>query len=224
MKKAPENLRFAVIAVDIVVFGFIDEKLCVLVSPVNRPPHYINQPGFLGGLIKPSENAEEACIRILKEKAKLANVPLEQLYTFSDVERDKRNRVVSVAYIGLVRPDAAASYKHPESYFIPIGEAVDLAYDHDEMLEMAIKRLQGKLSYTTIVQHLLPRHFTLSELQSAYETILGKDLDKRNFRKKILALNIVNETGDMQEGVKNRPAALFEFISAETEELPLLAI
>ncbi len=222
MKKAPEKLRFAAMAIDAVVFGIVDGELCALVSPVNRPPHYVNILGFLGGLVDASETAEEACDRIVREKGGLKQVYLEQLYTFSDVERDKRNRVVSVAYLGLVRPDTAAAYAHEGAMFIPVKKLKNLAYDHDDMLQMAIKRLQGKLSYTTIAQYLLPRHFTLSELQSVYELILHKEFDKRNFRKKLLSLDAIRETGLVQEGVKNRPAALYEFSSQKLQELELI--
>lgn len=222
MKRAPEKLRFAAMAVDVVVFGFIKNELSALVSPVNRPPHYVNILGFLGGLIDPEETAEEACERILLEKGGLKSVYHEQLYTFSAVERDKRNRVVSVAYLGLVRPDTAAMYKHNGAMFVPVKELKKLAYDHADMLLVALSRLEGKLSYTTIAQYLLPRQFTLSELQSVYEMITHKEFDKRNFRKKLLALAILKDTGKVQEGVKNRPAALYEFRSQKLMELPLL--
>ena len=222
MKKAPESLRFAVVAVDTVVLAFIKGTLCGLVSPVNRPPHYINTLGFLGGIVEASETAEEASVRILKQKGGLEKVYLEQLYTFSGIKRDKRNRVISVAYLGLLRPDLATIYSHRETKFVPVKLLSKLAYDHDEMLQTALTRLRGKLTYTTIAQYLLPKQFTLSELQNVYEVILQKEIDKRNFRKKILALDIVRETGKMQEGVKNRPAALYEFTSQKIKELPLL--
>ena len=223
MKKAPENLRFAAMAVDAIVLGFVDGKLCGLVSPVNRPPHYVNTVGFLGGLIDASETAEDASVRVLKQKGNLEKIYLEQLYTFSAVERDKRNRVVSVAYLGLVRPEIALSYAHAEARFVPVKQLQKLAYDHSQMLDMALARLKGKLTYTTIAQFLLPKEFTLSELQDIYEVVLHKELDKRNFRKKLLSLDVVKETGNMQEGVKNRPAALYEFRSQKVQELPLLA-
>jgi 8-oxo-dGTP diphosphatase len=190
---------------------------------VNRPPHYINTLGFLGGIIDAKETAEDASVRILKEKGNLTKVYLEQLATFSAINRDKRNRVVSVAYMGLVRPEVAAVYEHSDAKFVPIAKLHALAYDHDEMMLTALTRLRGKIAYTTVIQHLLPKYFTLSELQGAYEAILQKDLDKRNFRKKILALDIVKETGKMQEGVKNRPAALYEFSSHKVKELTLIA-
>jgi 8-oxo-dGTP diphosphatase len=223
MTKAPERLRFAVMAVDIVTFAFIDGTLCGLVSPVDRPPHYVNTLGFLGGIVDASETAEEASVRVLREKGNVEKVYLEQLATFSAVDRDKRNRVVSVAYLGLIRPDVAASYTHTAASFVPVAKLRKLAYDHDDMLLTALGRLRGKITYTTIIQNLLPKHFTLSELQQAYEAILGTELDKRNFRKKILALDIVRETGKMQEGVKNRPAALYEFTSTKIKELPVLS-
>ncbi len=223
MNKAPAKFRFAAMAVDAVVLGFVDGELCGLVSNVNRPPYYVNIPGFLGGIVEEKETALETCKRVLKEKGGLEKVYLEQLYTFSEINRDKRNRVVSVAHLGLVRPDVASAYSHPDASFIPVKQLKKLAYDHDEMLLVAMGRLQGKLAYTTIAQHLLPKHFTLSQLQEVYEIILNKEFDKRNFRKKLLALGVVTDTGLMQEGVKNRPAALYEFTSKKVEELSLLS-
>jgi 8-oxo-dGTP diphosphatase len=223
MKKAPENLRFAAISIDAVVFGFVEGELCALVSPVNRPPHYNGVLGFLGGLIDSKETAEEACDRVLKDKGGLKSVYIEQLYTFSEVERDKRNRVISVAYMCMVRPEVVKTYEFPNASFVPVKNLKNLAYDHDEVLLTALGRLRGKLSYTTIAQFLLPKHFTLSELQSVYESVLNKEFDKRNFRKKIIALDIVRDTGRVQEGVKNRPASLYEFNSKKVIELPLVA-
>lgn len=223
MKKAPEQFRFAAMAVDIPVYGLVDGELVALVSEVNRPPHYVGVPGFLGGVVDAKENAEQAVHRVLKEKGGLEQVYIEQLYTFSDVNRDKRNRVVSVAHLGLVRPDVVRSYKHAEATFVPVKKLKGLAYDHDEMHLVALHRLQGKLTYSNIAQFLLPRHFTLSELQEVYEVVSTKEFDKRNFRKKILSLNMVKDTGKMQEGVKNRPAALYEFTDKKLVELPLFS-
>ena len=223
MEKAPIQFRFAAVAVDIPVFAVFDEQLQVLVAPVNRPPHYLNIPGFVGGMVTTKETADDTVDRILKEKANIKGFYCEQLYTFSDIDRDKRNRVVSVAYYGLLRPDTAAAYKHDEAYFVPVKSIKDLAYDHKDILKMAVKRLQGKLSYTNIAQHLLPRHFTLTELQKLYELILNTEFDKRNFRKKILSLDIIEETGTMEEGVKHRPAALYKFKTEKLVELQLIA-
>jgi len=222
--KAPEQFRFAALAVDVVVLGFVDGELYGLVSNVNRPPHYNNAPCFLGGMVTETETAEGACARILNEKGgvKKTDIYTEQLATFSAVERDKRNRVVSVAYLGLVRPDFIRTYSHSEASFRPLKDCKHLAYDHDDMLSVTKKRLAGKLTYTTIAQFLLPRHFTLSELQDVYEGVTGTTHDKRNFRKKILALDIIHDTDLVQDGVPNRPAALYEFKSSKLTELPLI--
>ena len=222
MKKAPEELRFAAMAIDVVVFGIFDKKLHVLVQNVDRPPHYVNMPGFPGGLIDRKETADDALERHLAEKVGLKKnvVFTEQLYTFSDINRDKRNRVISVGYIGCVKPEVVEMYAADNASWMPVKKLRKLAYDHDEMYTKAIARLRGKLAYTTIAQFLLPNFFTLTELQEVYEIILGTDLDKRNFRKKIMALDVVKETGRMQEGVKNRPAALYTFKSKSITELP----
>ncbi len=219
MEKAPENLRFAAMAVDAVVFGIIDKKLHVLVQNVNRPPHYVNVPGFPGGLINASETAEIAVARHLRDKVQLTAVYTEQLYTFSAIDRDKRNRVISVAYLGCVVPQVIESYEAVDAKWIPVSTIKKLAYDHGAMYDLAIARLRGKLSYTTMAQFLLPKSFTLTELQIVYEVVLGKTLDKRNFRKKLLALNCLTETGKMQEGVQNRPAALYTFTTKKLIEL-----
>ncbi len=222
MKRAPEELRFAAMAVDAVVFSIIEGKLVTLVGSVSSTSAYRGQEAFIGGLIKESENADQALARILKEKAAVTPVYSEQLYTFSAVNRDKRNRVVSVAYIAFVRPTNAEWYKHDNAHFVPVQELKKLGYDHDDILIAAIARLKGKLTYTSIAQFLLPTQFTLTELQNVYEIILNREIDKRNFRKKIIALDIVRDIGRVQEGVQNRPAALYEFISPKLIELPIL--
>ncbi len=222
MKAAPTQFRFAAVAVDIVLFGF-DESgtLCVLTDAVHRPPHYLNTRGFPGGMVTEKENTDEAAGRILREKVALEPTYLEQLYTFSAIKRDKRNRVVSVAYLGCVRPEIVSTYTHSTAAFVPVKKARRLAYDHDEMLLVATQRLAAKLSYTTLAQFLLSRHFTLTQLQDVYESITGQVLDKRNFRKKILALQIIKDTGRKEEGVQNRPAALYTFVKQKLTKLPL---
>lgn len=223
-KKAPEQLRFAVVAVDAAIFSFIEEQLVVLLMPINLPPHYANTQGFPGGIITPKETTEQAVQRVLKAKVGVVPDHIEQLATFSRVDRDKRNRVVSVGYLGFLRPEQVRQYEKTQAggYFIPIRDIVQLAYDHNEVLDTALSRLRGKLSYTTIAQFLLPRRFTLTELQLLYEAVHGKGYDKRNFRKKILALDIIEDTGETQEGVRNRPAALYTFTTKKLTQLPLL--
>lgn len=219
--KAPDKLRFAAVAIDAVIFGIKDGKLHVLLSEVDRPPHYVNTKGFPGGIIDIEENADEAVVRHLKEKAGLKNIYTEQLYTFSEKERDKRNRVISIAYLCLVDPHTLEQYNVPDMSWTPMKQIGKLAYDHNKMFMVALERLVGKLTYTNVAQHLLPEKFTLSELQEVYEIVLGTQFDKRNFRKKILSLNLVKDTGDIQEGVRNRPAALYHFKEQEVKVTPL---
>jgi 8-oxo-dGTP diphosphatase len=221
-QKVPDKLRFAAMAVDVVMFAVVDGKLSVLLGEVNRPPYYTNIEAFIGGMIDANETAEMALERHVASKTSIKKAYTEQLYTFSEIERDPRNRVISISYIGLVRPDALKQELGAGLRWCPVRSLPKLAYDHGEMYKVALGRLKGKVSYTNIAQYLLPKEFTLSELQAVYELILGKEIDKRNFRKKIIALDIVRETGEMQQGVKNRPAALYRFTSEKLTELPLL--
>ncbi len=222
MKQAPANTRFAAVAVDIVIFTIIDDVLCVLLGIVDRPPHYQNIEACIGGLVEVNETTEAALHRHLQTKTTLQNLYIEQLYTFSEIERDKRNRVISVSYLGLVRQSEDVTSLPEGLRWCPVHELPKLAYDHSDMFAVAYSRLKGKLAYTTIAQFLLPKTFTLTELQRVYELITGAHIDKRNFRKKLLSLDVVKETGRMQEGMKNRPAALYTFKTTKLVELPLL--
>lgn len=225
MKSAstPKHLKFAVLAVDTVVFTIEDDTLKVLLISVNRPPHFNGTPAMPGGIITPQETAEEAAQRILREKGGLVQVYLEQLYTFSTVGRDPRGRVVSVGYLGLVSKEKARTLAGGTgAWWEPVVTARHLAYDHDEILALALKRLQGKLVYTNIAFSLLPHEFTLTELQKLYEIILKKPLDKRNFRKKILDIGLVVTTGKERRGGASRPAALYRFAKHTPQEVGVL--
>jgi len=222
MQKAPEQFRFAAVAVDVVVFGMRDNELCVLVDAVHRPPHYDNILGFPGAMVLPEENTDETAARVFRDKVQLKPIHLEQLYTFSDISRDARNRVVSVAYVGCVRPNQIETYSHASASFVPVRTLKKMAYDHNSMLQLALQRLASKLEYTTIAQFLLPTHFTLTELQNVYEIVKRTTFDKRNFRKKILSLGIIAETGDLQSGVQNRPAALYKFSKSTIQKIQFL--
>jgi len=167
-----------------------------------------------GGLVKSNESVEQAAKRHLSVKTGVHDVYLEQLYTFGDIQRDPYGRVVSVAYFALI-PNSGVTLKTTEKYtdimWISIKKLPRLAYDHKEIIRVAVQRLKAKLGYTTISYSLLPKEFTLSELQNVYEIILGKNLDKRNFRRKILERGLVQTTGKVRRGEASRPAALFAF-------------
>lgn len=221
------DLRFAVLAADAAVFTAIDGVLCVRLMKVNRPPHFVDVPGLLGGLIHPQETAEETTRRMIAEKGQLdpKKLHLEQLYTFSRVDRDPRGRVVAVAYIALVPYDQLSLTEQSstdQAYWTPLSKAKKLAFDHDEILQVALTRLRSRARYTTLIAKLMPKAFTLTELEGVFEAIIGTDLDKRNFRKKILKLGILEETGEKRAAGAFRPAALYRFSSTKVQDIEVL--
>ena len=224
---SPELLRFAVLAADVILFAIREGRLVVRLIPVKHFPNSSAREGFPGGLLLPSENAEETALRILETKTGIsaAHVHLEQLYTFSRVDRDPRGRVVAVAYLALVPWDALELHEQGEcagSRWVPVTSATGLAYDHDEMRILALERLRSRIVYTTIIQKLLPKEFTLTDLEEAYELVLGRPIDKRNFRKKIIKLNILKELAHRKEGGRHRPARLYCFQGKVIKDIGIL--
>ena len=226
-KKAPENLRFAALATDVALFAVFEGALRVLLVRVNTPPHFVNVWGLPGGLIRADETADEAARRVLKEKGavKPSEAHFEQLYTFSGIRRDPRNRVVSVAYLALLPAESAevrGSRRNPEVLWSPVSKIPRLAYDHSAIVKTATDRLRGKIAYTNIARGLLPKTFTLTELQYVYETVLGKTFDKRNFRRKAREANLVKETGVKRRDGAHRPAEVFAFAHTQPVVVTLL--
>ncbi|MBP9749287.1 MAG: NUDIX domain-containing protein [Candidatus Pacebacteria bacterium] len=223
MSKAPHALRFAILATDTVAFRLHSGRLEVLLIPVENPD-FTGKEGLPGGLIDPKETAEQSAVRHLANKGGLSGAYLEQLYTFSDVDRDPRGRVVSVAHLALFAPDEASLETGAVrgARWCSVTSVPKLAYDHDRILATALERLRARIEYTTIIRHLLPREFTLTDLQSAYESVLGHELDKRNFRKKILALALVAETGRTRTTGASRPAALYHFAKKGVQMIEIL--
>lgn len=178
-----------------------------------------------GGLILQHETTEEAAMRMLQEQTGVSDIYIEQLKTFDHPERDRSNRVVSVAYIALV-PDPNVTLTTTEKYtdvrWWNISELPQLAYDHPRMLDKAVRRLRAKVAYSNIVWSLLPDTFTLSQLQRVYEVTLGKTTDKRNFRKKILSLGIVESTHEKQSAAAHRPAELYKFTQHSLQYIDIL--
>ncbi len=221
---AKKKYRFTVVATDVVILTIKDEKLQILLIKMKKNP-YQNCWAAPGGMIKPKEAVDDAAKRILKEKAGIKNVYLEQLYTFGRVNRDPFGRVVSVAYFALI-PGDNLSLKTTKEYgdirWFSVNKLPRLAYDHETIIHCAVKRLQNKLSYSNIVYSLLPDEFTLGEIQKTYEIILGKKLDKRNFRKKLFSLNLVRSIGKEKRGMANRPAALQAFTSKKLKMMEII--
>ncbi len=213
-----EHLRFAVLATDIALFTIHNNNLLVRLISIDRPPYFVNREGLPGGLVRPEETAEEAVSRILVDKTGISSqeVYIEQLYTFSKVDRDPRGRVVSVAYLALVPWNSLNQEEKGEesgSRWALAAKMKGLAYDHDEVLTVALARLRMRVTYTTLLAKLMPKEFTLTDLEEAYEIVVGRSIDKRNFRKKINKLNILKELPYKREGGHHRPARLYRFTS-----------
>ncbi len=219
-KQAPKDIRFAALATDVVLFAVLEGTLKALLIDVNLPSHYKDGFGLPGGLILADETAEQSVERHMKAKVGITPTHIEQLYTFSSLHRDPRNRVVSVAYIGLVTAHEAARAQH--GYWKDVSDMPKLAFDHGQIVEKAVDRLKAKLGYTTIVRGLLPAEFALSELQAAYEAVLQKRFDKRNFRKKILSLGFLKASGKQKRGEPNRPSDLYAFKKGSEKSFDIL--
>jgi len=214
-----QNIR---LAVDAIIFGFSEGNLYVLLIQQKFGTNKL-QWALPGGLVQNEETLNEAVLRELAEETGVKINYLEQLYTFGDkLDRDHRNRVVSVAYFGLVdsskiivKPDTDAL--HAE--WIALDEIPKLAFDHNQMVKLAFQRLQNKLTYQPIGFDLLPKEFQFSELENLYCTILHREIDRRNFRKKILSFGIIEETDKILLKGAGRPSRLFRFNKKKYREL-----
>lgn len=202
------------VTTDIVIFTIRQEELKVLLVKRALPPHR-GEWALPGGFVRLDESLEEGARRELEEETGVSDVYLEQLYTFGQPDRDPRERVITVAYYALIPTDTiairAASDAEGVSWF-GMNELPALAFDHHKILDMAHRRLVDKLDYSTIAFQFMPTEFTLPELQQVYELILGEPLDKRNFRKRILSLDVVKETGKQRKEGAHRPAMLYRQI------------
>lgn len=202
------------LSVDVVIFSLRQNALHALLIRRGAPPHK-GKWAIPGGFVNPPESLEAAARRELDEETGLRDVFLEQLYTFGEPKRDPRGRVVTVAYFALVPEEAAplrAGDDAAEAAWHPVNDLPELAFDHAEILRYACQRLRNKLEYTSLGFELLPNEFTLTDLQTAYELVLGETLDKRNFRRRLLEADILVETPRVREADgQGRPARLYRY-------------
>lgn len=199
------------VTADVALFTIQDERLQVLLIRRAQAP-FSGAWALPGGFVEPEECLEDCALRELREETGVAGVYLEQLYTFGNPARDPRERVISVAYYGLAPVssiDPQAGSDAGQVGWFDVDELPELAFDHVDIVAKARERLRAKLDYSTIAFQFMPKKFTLSELQAVYQTILGEVLDKRNFRKRVIALGLVKPTGDQRRDGKHRPAALY---------------
>jgi 8-oxo-dGTP diphosphatase len=201
------------VTVDLVIFTIADNDLKVLLIRRRQEP-FRDRWALPGGFVDLHESLEKAAARELLEETSVRNVYLEQLYTFGEPGRDPRGRVISVAYFALIdaeRQRIVAADDAADAAWHSVFHPPALAFDHHKVLDYAVWRLRNKLEWTTVGYELLPGKFTLSELQRVYEIILQKPVDKRNFRKKILAQGQIRELNETRSDGAHRPARLYSF-------------
>lgn len=210
LKDIEEHSKIA-ISVDCVIFGYDMEELKVLTISCNMDP-YKGLPSLIGDLVNEGEDLDQAASRILKERTGIDNLYLEQIKTFGRVDRHPLGRVITVTYFALVKKEDYSSNgmrPSPNSQWIALSQIEEMAFDHLTITNVALDTLRKKLLEYPIWMKLLPIDFSLPELQNLFENIIGKPLDKRNFRKKILSLDIIQESGKKQKDVPHRPANLY---------------
>jgi 8-oxo-dGTP diphosphatase len=201
------------LTVDTVVFALADDVLRILLIERALEP-FAGKWALPGGFVRIDETLVEAAQRELREETGLQDIFLEQLYTFGDLQRDPRERVVSVVYYALVHLSGklpSADTDARSAAWFPLGELPELAFDHPRIVQMALARLRAKVRYQPLGFELLPERFTLRQLQRLYEVILDRPLDKRNFRKKMLGMGILQETEEAEQAVAHRAAQFYRF-------------
>lgn len=211
----PHTYEFArpALTTDCVVFGLDEDDVKVLLIKRGLTP-FKGKWALPGGFIRPKETIDDCARRELAEETGLNNIYLEQLYTFGDPSRDPREHIVTVAYyalVNLIEHPPNADTDAIDAAWFPFDEIPKLAFDHVKILAVAKERLQAKIHYSPVIFELLPKKFTLPELQKLFERILEVKLDKRNFRKKILKLGILLETDEVQQDATRRAARLYRF-------------
>jgi 8-oxo-dGTP diphosphatase len=211
------------VAVDTVLFARSDGGVRSYLIPILRGP-LRDRWAFPGGLVRVGELLDDAARRQLQASTGLREAYLEQLFTFGDPSRDPNSHVVSVAYMALI-PDAGAvrapGGDHPAGKWFEVSALPPLAYDHGLMAEYALKRLKAKLEYTNIAYSLLPEEFTFAELEELYAVILNRPIDRRNFRRRIMAMDILKKGRGTRRGA-HRPASLYSFAQQSLQTIEML--
>lgn len=215
------NFEKPSVTVDIVVFTLLEGKLNILLVKRKEEPAK-GELAIPGGFVKIHESLEEAAARKLLEKTGVKDIYLEQLYTWGDVNRDSRGRVITVSYFALVNSkDKNLQLSDESAMWVPVSSSLKLPFDHNKIVEYALQRLRWKFEYTTVAFSMLPKKFSLSQVQNLYEIVFNKKFDKRNFIKKILSLNILKEEGIKNE-VSYRPPKIYSLKKAIGEIIEII--
>jgi len=209
------------VTVDCVVFGYDGDVVSLLLINRKEEP-FKNAWTLPGGFLYLEETPEATAQRILKDKTGLTHLFLEQLYTFGELSRDPRGRVLSIAYYTLVNPrlfKLVAGEAATGAQWFNVADMPETGFDHQEIISTALQRLKAKVTYQPIGFELLEKKFTLTELQFLYEAILQRPIDKRNFRKRMLESKVIRPTGEKRTGLKNRSPELFAFDEKQYKKL-----
>lgn len=207
-----ENHDKLLVALDCIIFGFDRKELKLLLIKRDFEPEK-GKWSLMGGFLQKKEGLDEAAARILNNLTGLKNIYLEQLHAYGEVDRDPVDRTISIAYYALIdihSHDEELVEQHSASWF-SIDEIPELIFDHQQMVDAALKRLRYKASHQPVGFELLPEKFTLPELQSLYEGIYDTQLDKRNFRRRILSMDVLIKTDQKQKKYSKKGAYLYEF-------------
>jgi 8-oxo-dGTP diphosphatase len=206
--ESPKKLQDIKVAVDAVIFGYFDKKdLQILLIKRNIEP-FKGGWALPGGLVLDDENLDDAVKRELHEEAGIKPDFWNSFTLFGNVGRDPRNRVVSIAYLGLVNPsyhELFADSDAEDAQWFSVNQLPKLAFDHQSIIDIALKRLRTKIQYQPIGFNLLNEEFAFSDLENLYKTIIGKEIDRRNFRKKIMSYGLLNETNNLKKKAAEDP-------------------
>lgn len=213
------NTEHILVALDCIIFGFDQNELKLLVIKRDFEPEF-GKWSLMGGFLQKDENLDTAANRILTSLTGLKNIYLEQLHAFGEIDRDPVERTISIAYYALIdvhSHDEELVKQHGASWF-PIHEVPELIFDHTRMVKSALKRLRYKASHQPVGFELLPEKFTLPELQKLYECIYDTELDKRNFRRRMLSMDVLIKTDEKMKKYSKKGAFLYKFDKEKYEE------
>lgn len=200
---------------DCVVFGFDGSALSLLLVNRGIEP-YKGKWALPGGFVRMDETVEEGALRELREETGVDDIYVEQLQAFSSIDRDPRERVVTVAFLAFVRQDdynVIAGDDAAQAQWFPVEDLPELAFDHSEIIRVALEKLRWKITYEPLAFRLLNDTFTMTQVQTIYEAVLGQTFDRRNFHKKMTSLGYIVPTGQTERS-SGRPAALYSFDEA----------
>lgn len=207
------------VTTDCVIFGFDGTKLKVLLVERGIEP-FKGRWAFPGGFLNMDESAEKGALRELEEETGLKGAYIHQFHTFSDPQRDPRERVITIAYYALVRmQEVKGGDDAADARWFALDEVPQLAFDHDQILRMAEKTLRQQIHFEPVGFELLPEKFTIKELQNLYEAILDVRFDRRNFYNKMKRLGLLEQTDETTNPSQKKEAYLFKFNLENYEEL-----